>query len=140
MRWLAYHVGRRGCALLFFAFIDLVSAFSYLRPTAEARHAAIVVYVAQIAPLYVWAGLWGAVGVICLVSAFLRHDRIGFGAAMVVKMLWAIITLNGWLLANVERGYVGAAVWFALAGWVAIIAGWNENTVVDDRRARRARQ
>jgi hypothetical protein len=60
------------------------------------------------------------------VGAFLRRDRIPFAVAMAIKVLWAVVTMAGWLFGGVERGYVAAAVWLGLAGWVAIISGWPE--------------
>jgi hypothetical protein len=73
-----------------------------------------------------WALLWGLVGVVCLVSAFRRADQAGFAAAISIKMLWGLLFAGGQVFAGLDRGYVSAAVWLALALLVALIAGWPE--------------
>ena len=119
-------VGRRGAALLFFAFLDLIYCWSLLDPPRSTRDTAASVFLASILPLWLWALVWGIVGVICLVGAFRRRDEWAYTAAIAVKVLWGSLFAGGWLFADLERGYVSAAVWFALALLVALIAGWPE--------------
>jgi hypothetical protein len=128
--WLIYRIGRRGSALLFFGFLDLVYAYSLIAPTGEARRTPTFVFIAHTAPLWAWAALWGAVGVICLVQAFMVRDRVAFTAAMFVKVLFGVTTLFGWLTGAIERGYVAAAVWLALALLVYLLSTWPEPRVV----------
>lgn len=119
-------VGFRGSALLFFALLDLVYGLSLLAPSRAARRSDTLRFVADIAPLWVWAALWGGVGLVCLWQAFRRHDRAAFTAAMGVKVLWGLVMLGGWLFVDLDRGYVSAAVWLAMAAFVGIIAAWPE--------------
>jgi hypothetical protein len=126
VRPLLRRIGRRGSALLFFAFLDLVYAYSLAAPTAEARRTVTLAYIAYVAPLWAWSVLWGLVGAICLVQAFISHDRVAFSATMGLKVLFGLTVLSGWLAGAIERGYVGAAIWLALAGWVYIISTWPE--------------
>lgn len=120
------HVGRRGAALLFFAVLDLVYAVSLVNPDAAARGGQQLRWLAVLAPLWVWAALWGATGTICAVYAFRRRDGLGFTAAIVIKVLWGMASIGGWLVGGVDRGYVSAVVWLAFAAFVWVIAGWPE--------------
>jgi hypothetical protein len=128
---LARRVGRRGAALLFFGLLDLVYAYSLAFPTQEARHTATLAYIAYVAPLWAWALLWGAVGVICFVGALRRRDRVAFAAAMGLKVLFGVTMLSGWLVAGLDRAYVGAVLWLVLAGWVYILSTWPEPHEID---------
>jgi hypothetical protein len=127
-------IGRRGAALIFFALLDLIFALSLAAPSADARHTASLAYVASVAPLWLWACLWAAVGVICGVYAFRARDRVAYACAMGLKVLWGVTQLAGWLFVHLDRGYVGAAVWLGLAAWVYIISTWPEPAPPAHRR------
>lgn len=121
MRRLIKAVGRRGGALLFFAFLDAVYCFGLLnapRPLTE-----VYAWMDEILPLWVWAACWGLVSVICMFYAFRTYDTVGFVAAVALKVAWAVLSLLGWLSGVVDRGYISAAIWLAFAGFVVIIAG-----------------
>lgn len=118
-------VGRRGTALLFLAFVDFVYAFSLAAPPKEALTAPILQYLASVAPLWLWAVVWGTVGVVCLWNAFQTRDRVGFAVAMALKVLWASVFV-GAQVAGVERAYATAFVWLGFAGWIAVISTWPE--------------
>lgn len=116
----------RGAALIFFGLLDLVYAFSLFNPPASARRSASLQFVASIAPLWAWALLWLIPGLLCAAQAFMRADRVAFTSAIVVKVIWGLLYVVGWITGGLERAYVGATVWLALAGFVAIIAAWPE--------------
>lgn len=118
-------VGRRGIALLFFAFLDAVYCFSLARPAPEQRKTATVLFIESLAPLWLWSMAWGAAGVACFVCAFLRRDYIGFAAAAAINTLWGLLFLVG-AFYGVPRAYVSAALWLTLAGWVGVISTWPE--------------
>lgn len=121
------HVGRRGRVLMYFGLLDLVYAVSLSVPDAAARAAPLLVWLADIAPLWVWAIAWGGVGIVCLWQAFCRRDRVGFTAAAGLKVFWGLVCLGAWLLGGVERGYVSAAIWLGLAYLMArVLAPWPE--------------
>ena len=120
------HLGKRGRVLLFFGCLDVVYAVSLAAPDARTRSAPLFVWLTHIAPLSVWAGMWGAVGVVCLWQAWCRRDQIGYAAAISIKICWGIVCLGGWLLGGVDRGYVSAAIWLGVAALVGTIAGWPE--------------
>lgn len=120
------HVGRRGRVLLFFGALDLVYAFSLALPDGATRRTAFFGWLASIAPLPFWAIAWAGVGAICLWQAFTRRDRLGYTAAICLKVCWGLVCLGGWLFNGVDRGYVSAAIWLGLAWMVWVLAGWPE--------------
>lgn len=120
------HVGKRGRMLLFFGSLDVVYALSLSAPDALTRRAPMFIWLAQIAPLWVWAAAWGGVGLVCLIQAFCRRDRVGFAAAIALKICWGGVSISAWLLGGVDRGYVSAAIWLGLAYAVSVLAGWPE--------------
>lgn len=128
MRPFHYRLGRRGIALLLFAYLDAVIGYSLLDASTRAQTAAIPSYkvVIMLAPLLVWAFIWIAAGMACLVSAFLRDDRWGFAAASAVFIVWAVSFLISWAAYGADRGWLAAATWAVLAMLVLDCAGWRE--------------
>ncbi len=118
-------VGRRGAALLFFALLDSIYAFSLFNPATEARRSGSVRFVGDLLPLWVWGLMWAAGGLACFVGAFMKSDKWSFAAAIMVKTMWGLLYL-GAALVGLERAYLSATIWLCLALWVAIIAGWPE--------------
>lgn len=118
--------GRRGEALIFFGIVDLVYCLSLINPSPTARQNPFLIWIVSVAPLSFWAGLWGGVAVLCLWHAFQRCDRIGFTAAIFIKVFWAGTSLFAWLLGGVDRGYVSAVIWAVFAYFVWRISGWPE--------------
>jgi hypothetical protein len=108
-------VGRRGAALLFFALLDLVYAGSLGWAPSSVRSTPAYVWLTGYLPLWAWAGLWAGVGLLCLVQAFQRADRVAFACASLLKVLWGVLHVAGWLLDVVPRGYVSAVIWLARA-------------------------
>lgn len=114
-------VGRRGAALLFFTLLDAVYCYGLL--TIPRPLAPFYAWMATIAPLGAWAACWGLVGAVCLVYAFQVYDTPAFMAAVSLKVGWGLLSLFGWLLGAIDRGYVQAVVWLAFAAFVYLIAG-----------------
>jgi hypothetical protein len=123
---IVHRVGRRGAALLFFAFLDAIYCHGLLFPPAAVRASPTYVWLASIAPLWGWAAMWGGVGAACLVFAFRRRDQPAYAAAMALKILWAGVNLGGWLWAGLDRAYLAAAIWVGFAGLLAVLSGWPE--------------
>lgn len=121
-----YRVGRRGVSLIFFGVLDVIYSLSLFRPGRESRGGAFLTAVAAVAPLWFWALFWGGTGLICLWYAFQQQDRVGFAAAIFLKVTWAVTCLIAWLFGGAERGYVSAAIWAAAGGFVWVISGWPE--------------
>ena len=120
------HVGKRGRVLLFFGALDLVIAYSLASPDAETRRGAYFTWLTAIAPTWIWATAWAAVGAVCIWQAFCRHDGGAFAAAIALKVFWAVACIGAWLFGGFERGYVSAAIWLGLAYLVSVVAGWAE--------------
>lgn len=128
MRRLGHQVGRRGASLLFFGLLDVVYCQALLFPTRTARNTSGYRFLADIMPLWAWAAMWGVVGVLCLVYAFRKRDQPAFAAAMGLKVLWGSVYVGGQWTGAVERGYVSAVVWLALAALVGLLSTWPEPT------------
>lgn len=127
--WL--RVGRRGTTLLFLAVLDFLFAGSLFRPPAGSAQSPTLRYIADLAPLPCWGALWAAVGVACLVGAFLRVDRWAYAAAMALKVLWGTTYLLGWALFGLDRGWVSAVIWLAFAAFVYVVSTWPEPPIVE---------
>lgn len=119
-------LGRRGSILLILAVIDVAFGLSLIGPSAEALNSRSTVWREHFAPTWAWGSAWLFVGAILCVSAFMRHDATGYAAAIGWKITWGVITLASWLFGGVERGWVGAIIWFVFAGMIVIISGWPE--------------
>lgn len=126
---LRHRIGRRGASLLFLALLDTVYGAGLAFITDLGRVNATYQFVAKVAPLEAWAAAWFVVGAVCLAQAFTLRDQLAFGCAVALKMTWGGVTLLGWLLHGVPRGYISATIWLAFGAWVFIISGWSE----DDR-------
>lgn len=126
-------IGRRGCSLLFLAFLDLVFAHSLMDFHESGQRAPAYDFLATIMPLRVWGLLWLAVGLICLVQAFMVADRIAFSLASALKVGWGLSYASGWLFHGLTGAGVAAVVWLAFGGWVTIISTWPEDLDVTAR-------
>lgn len=125
-RWWMRRVGRRGSALLFFAFLNGYYTFGLLSLPREAANTQTFKFIDGFAPIEAWAGLWGFSSLLCLVFAFRRWDGIAFAGAILVYLLWGMIYLAGDIAGEIYRGSIAASVWFALAMFVWLISGWPE--------------
>lgn len=125
-RLLLRRIGRRGAFLLFLALLDLVYAYSLLRPPAATRAAQTFMFLADLAPLPVWAGWWAATGVVCAVYAFRARDAAGYAAAMLLKAGWALLFAGGWIWAGLDRGYLTCVIFGSFGLALALIATWPE--------------
>lgn len=134
---LAQRIGRRGTVLLFFGWLDVIYAHGLWFPSETARRAEFYQFLAKIMPLWGWSALWAAVGVACLVHAFKIRDRLGFAAAMFLKVLWGAVAVLSWAIGDVERGYISAAIWLAAAGMLGVISSWPEQPRLDLRQVLR---
>lgn len=119
-------IGHRGTALLFFAAVDVVYAVSLMSATPGMLASPTYAFLAQLLPIPVWAGVWLGVGLLCLVQACLRSDRLAFAAASFLKVAWGLTHLIGWIVVDLPRGYLAAAIWLAFAGFVQVISTWPE--------------
>ncbi|MGR6913289.1 PAS domain S-box protein [[Actinomadura] parvosata] len=126
-----HRIGRRGASLAFVGLLCLAIAASLAFPPAAPRMAPNYAALAAVAPLGVWALAWCATGALCLVQMFLRSDRIAFAAATALLLLYGLVYLISTFTGDNPRGWVGAAVWLAFGGWIALIATWPEAVTVD---------
>lgn len=117
-------LGRRGTTLLAFAALD--TAMAVRLSTAGPDDGPLYGWLHGVGPLWPWAVMWGLVATLTLVGAFRTCDKAAFTGAVGIKVLWCGLYLLGWLLGNVEDGWVSSAVWGTFAICVWVIAGWPE--------------
>lgn len=99
----AERLGFRGAALASFATFDLVWAWSLVDPAGAKVLKVAPTYqvLLQVAPLWVWAVIMAAVGILCGVQAWMTDDRLAFAAAIGIKLVWAALTVATWPAAGV---------------------------------------
>lgn len=119
-------IGRRGATLLFLGLLDIVYSASLFTLPPETQASPSFVFLGQFMPFNAWGAVWGTVGLVCLAQAFMRSDRVAFAAATLLKCVFGLVHLLGYLMYDVPRGYVSAVIWLAFGGWVAIISTWPE--------------
>lgn len=130
------NVGRRGAALFGFGVADLLYGISLIAPGGSAQNATIR-WFETIAPLPIWLTLWCAVSALCFIAVAVgfirpRASRYwAFTACIGIKVWWVIMCITGWWAGELSLGSVG--VWFGLAYFVALIAGWREPDLVSER-------
>jgi hypothetical protein len=129
-RRVARQIGHRGAALSFFALLDAVYAYSLFNPPPHDRQSAQLALARDVLPLWAWGALWAAAGAACAFHALRERDRLGFAAAMAIKVLWGGLYVYGACI-GVERAYLSAAIWLCLAAWVYIISSWPEPMPLD---------
>lgn len=125
------HLGRRGAFLVLFGAVYLLVGYSYLTlsPVSVVAVRRSLHLALNVAPLTVWGWVWiaaGAAAVVCGVFCVGRKGA-GFATAVVMPALWAGVYLAGWLNNDIPRGWVSAAIYAALAGGVATVAGMSDS-------------
>jgi hypothetical protein len=116
-----HRVGVRGEFLLALALIDLVQCYRLTLPSAETLASTTTQFLAAVAPLPVWGAIWGAVGVICLVQAFMASDRYAFAAASMLKVGWSLVHIAAWAW-GVSQAWWSVVIWLVFARVVHILA------------------
>lgn len=129
-RQTAHRVGRRGFSLLFLGLLDVLYAQSLWSQPPEVRNTPGPQFVGTVVPLSTWAVIWAMVGLVCLVQAFMRMDRVAFAAASALMLTWGLLNVAGWSVGEVPRGWVAGSIWVAFGAWITIIATWPETTEV----------
>lgn len=127
-RWLRRTAGRanhrlgfRGRSLLFVAYLALVFMALLASPPPGATATL------GLLPLPVWAAMWAATGVACLVGAFAQRDAWAYGAAICMVTLWATMYLASWWPAGINpRGWLAGLVYLPFAAFLLNNARWPE--------------
>lgn len=120
-----HRIGRRGATLLMFALVDFTMGYNMLTVPKEIVDRSYIGHTTML-PLEVWACLWIATACVLVVHAFRIDDRIGFAAAMGIKLLWAIGFCVSLFVFQSPRALIGLVLWVVIAGWLFLVAGWPE--------------
>lgn len=128
---LARRVGRRGYFLLTLALVDFAYGQTFVWPADPGQRITngylirLVPFVNAEAAPWFWALAWWITGLFCLVNAFRRADRWGYGMAVGLK----IVYIGACLVAATEgmpNGTTRAIVWIFIASAVFLISTWPE--------------
>lgn len=125
-------LGYRGSVLLVWGVIwSLIGVGKLLSPVSAVDHLLITGYI----PAPIRAGVWLITGLIAMVCAFRTRasgDAAGWISLYVMPSVLAVAYMIAWLqsllydVGGIPLGWLGAAVYVALAAIVAICAGWPE--------------
>jgi hypothetical protein len=128
---LVRRIGRRGYFLLTLAAVDAAYGQTFVWPK-DPNQRAVNQYLINLVPFledgaaaWAWALAWWITGAFCLVNAFRREDRWGYGMAVGLK----IIYVGACLVAASEgmpNGTTRAIVWIFIASAVFLISTWPE--------------
>jgi hypothetical protein len=125
-------LGRRGAALGWFGTIAAVVAWSLADPVREPVLRAAPNYriILSVAPPALWATVWAAVAVVCLIQAWMADDRLAFTSLIALLWIWSVMTLLA-LTQPIPQAattgiLLGGVVWSTFGGFVLVIAGWPE--------------
>lgn len=127
-------LGRRGAILLVLAVIDFAYGISLIGPSSEAVSSASTIWREHFAPTWAWGSAWLVVGAVLTVSAFMKHDAIGYSAAIGWKIMWSLTSLLSWMFGGVDRGWIVAIIFGAFGGLVVVDAGRAEVTTPPSRQ------
>jgi len=125
LRALSGRVGRRGAALLILAALFALYGLSLVY---SAEPAPTLRFLDRLMPLRLWGYIWVAAAVIAAVQAFTsaRDRPLAFASLNAVSFGWTAGLLAGWIIDDVERGWLGPAIFGSLAALTVVIAGWRE--------------
>lgn len=120
MKRIFTQIGRRGAFLTFLALLDLLFGYALLHPH--------VLMFDSYLPARVWAALWGVTGLVCLIQAFMKWDRIAFTLAIGMKIAWGMLMFRWWIYNGLPLGWISVVIWWGFAATVGVVAGWAEPT------------
>jgi PAS domain S-box-containing protein len=132
VRRISRRIGNRGYSLMFVGSLSLIISQSLGDADRLVRASPVYKALSEIMPLSAWAVMWGIVGVVCIIQAFMRVDRVAFALAAAAMWAWGLVYAYVWIKDDLPRGYYGAAIWIAFGGWLMLIANWPETVLVHE--------
>lgn len=133
-----YRIGRRAAFLTLFgiAYLMIGNALLTTNETPLVRH--VFRFALSIMPLHGWGTAWIICGAVALIDGLWPRgrDTVGFVAAVVAPVAWAIVYFIAWAqldVPGVRQLWENAVVYLMIACAVAIVAGMPEPRTV--RRA-----
>lgn len=127
--WARQHAGRRGAFLAFLTVLDLAFGYSLFALPRAALHNLDILL-----PVPVWGWIWIGTGTACASGVFLRSDRVQYTLAALLKTAWGL--LYAWLWwQGVPGSWVSVALWLSFALTIVLIAGWPEQTTLNQPEA-----
>lgn len=124
VRGLGRRIGFRGATLLLLALVDFAYARTFIHPDpgqeiANRYLSAAMPFSDPAISRWTWALAWWITGLFCLVNAFRRNDRWGYGMAVALKVAYVLAILYGGTL-GMPNASTRGVVWTFIAAWVLI--------------------
>jgi len=117
-----HRIGHRGSFLLFLALLDVLYGYSlWVTPPFQQIYNLSLSWTA-------WGAIWVSAGVILLIGAFVRDDRVPFAVASSIKAAWAAVWFKIWVLTPhvLPRAWVSVVIWLSFSALVGVISTWPE--------------
>lgn len=73
--------------------------------------------------------VWIFCGSVAMIASWARWPfrvELGFAAATLPPLLWALAFTAAWILGEYTNAWSGAVIWAAAAARLLIVAGWSE--------------
>ena len=134
--------GRRGAALVLFAFIYITYGIG-LGAAPRPTRVGLQLLIAGI-PTDALAVAWVVTGTVAAAAAVPRlgvPQSVGFVALMLMSSVWALSYLWSWImwLGSIgdgnPLGWSGALIWGLLVGLIGVISGWPEVPKIEGQPA-----
>jgi hypothetical protein len=116
-------LGIRGGFLLTMAVLSSVYGGSIMFPDQATMERADTVWRNNYAHPLTWGIMWCIVGAVCLVTAFMRRDQLGFGVASFWLVFWSLQGLSSQIWGGYARGYVTAVIFLAFLAAIVLASG-----------------
>lgn len=114
---------RRDGFLVLIGLLSLLLGYAYTVATVPHGVRTSLSTALHLAPLSVYGIAWLACGAACITAALTGWAALGFPIASATPFLWGSLYFVGWLCGDPGRGWVTAAIFYALAGAVYCVAG-----------------
>jgi branched-subunit amino acid ABC-type transport system permease component len=126
VRRLTHRVGFRGMTLLLLAAVDFAYGRTFIQPDPGQQVvndylSAAIPFAGPEVSRWAWAIAWWITGLFCLVNAFRREDRWGYGMAIALKVAYIVAIVSGGLN-GMPNSTVRGIVWGFITAWVVVEA------------------
>lgn len=123
---MAHRVGFRGTTLLLLAAVDFAYGRTFIDPdpssaAVRSYFTDLIPFATQAVSVWVWACAWWVTGLVCLVTAFLHRDWLGYGMSFALYVAYvATILFAG--AQGLPSATTRGIVWSFVAAWVFVEA------------------
>ena len=125
VRRVMWRIGFRGAFLGFLAILDYLYGLSLII-APKSQHITNLIL-----PWNAWIAVWFTMGVILSFGIFAKRDRVHFGLATGVKVLWTLALANLAIFHRMSAIWPSVVIFGCFAGLVFIVSWWPEVHVIE---------